>query len=175
MDISFLNDISNWFSNLDYMDLITIIDDYLPDSTVGHFEYIGYEHVIDTLHDYFEANMDLLKGSVADMVFASTGTVYTNIQDRCPTYFSQTAVVKNSIIAAGSIIEGTVENSIVFRSSHIYEGAVVKNSILMQHAEIKENAEVKYFVCDKRVTVTPGIKIVGTKDSPNLARKGTTI
>ena len=175
LDISFLNDISDWFSNLDYMDLITIIDDYLPDSSVGHFEYIGYEHVVDTLNDYFEANMDLLKGPVAEMVFESTGTVYTNIQDRCPTYFSPAAVVKNSVIAAGSIIEGTVENSIIFRSSHIYEGAVVKNCVLMQHAEIKEDTELKYFVCDKRVTVSPGTRIIGTKDSPNFARKGTTI
>ena len=122
-----------------------------------------------------EANMDLLKETVQQMIFSSSGAIYTNIQDRCPTFFAPTAVVKNSIIAAGSTIEGTVENSIVFRSSHIKEGATVKNCILMQHAEVDSGAEIKYFICDKRVHVTSDVKITGSKEMPLFAKKETTV
>ena len=172
---TFLNDIASWFSNLDYMDILQIIEEHLPDIPAGKYEFVGYEHCIDSMKDYMEANMDLLKETVRDMLFLSSGIIYTNIQDRCPTFFAPGAVVKNSIIAAGSTIEGTVENSVVFRSSHISKGAVVKNSVLMQHAQIDSNAEIKYFICDKRVHVTENVKISGSKDSPYFAKKGTIV
>ena len=174
MDISFLNDMCSWFSNLDFMDITKILELYLPDTPVARYEFIGYEHKIETMEDYFEANMDLLKEDVQDMVF-NKGTVYTNIQDRCPTFFAPTAKVKNSLIAAGCVIEGTVENSIIFRSSHISEGATVKNCVLMQHAEIDGGAELQYFVCDKRVHVTSDVKIIASKESPFFAKKGITV
>ena len=175
MNRELLNDICSWFSNLDFMGVNRIIDEFLPELPVGRYDFIGYEHNIETMADYFEASMDLLKEHVQQMLFESAGTVYTNIQDRCPTFFAPTAVVKNSLIAAGSTIEGTVENSIIFRSSHVSEGAVVKNSVLMQHAEIDPGVEVKYFVCDKRVHVTSNTKAIGTKESPYFVKKGMTV
>ena len=174
MDASFLNDLCKWFSNLDFMDITKIIDTYLPETPIGRYEYIGYEHKIDDMADYFEASMELLKEDVQDMLFEH-GTVFTNIQDRCPTFFAPTANVKNSLIAAGSTIEGNVENSIIFRSSHISEGASVKNCVLMQHAEIDSGAELKYFICDKRVHVTSDVKIIASKESPYFVKKGTTV
>lgn len=175
MDRALLNDIVNWFSNLDFMSIIRIVEEYLPDCPVGRYEFVGYEHNIDSMADYFEANMDLLKETVQQMLFQSAGMVYTNIQDRCPTFFAPGAEVKNSIIAAGSTIEGTVENSIVFRSSHVSKGATVKNCILMQHAEIDSGAELKYFICDKRVHVTSDVRITGSKENPYFVQKGLTI
>ena len=175
IDCSLLNDIANWFSNLDFMSITEIIEEHLPDCPVGRYEFIGYEHNIETMADYFEANMDLLKENVQQMLFESAGNVYTNIQDRCPTYYAPGAKVKNSLIAAGSTIEGTVENSIIFRSSHIAPEAVVKNCVLMQHAEIDNGAELKYFVCDKRVHVTSDVKITASKEAPYFVKKGTTI
>lgn len=171
----FLNDIATWFSNLDYMDIIRIIEEHMPDCPVARYEFIGYEHNIDCMSDYYEASMDLLKETVQQMLFSSAGTIYTNIQDRCPTFYAPTAVVKNSIIAAGSTIEGTVENSIIFRSSHISKGATVKNCVLLQHAEIDSGAEIKYFICDKRVHVTGDVKISGSKNTPYYVKKGLTI
>ena len=174
MDCSFLNDLCSWFSNLDFMDITRILELYLPDTPVARYEFIGYEHKIETMEDYFEANMDLLKEDVQDMLF-NAGTVYTNIQDRCPTFFAPGAQVKNSIIAAGCVIEGTVENSIIFRSSCVSEGAKVKNCVLMQHAQIDSGAELNYFICDKRVHVTSDVKIIASKESPFFTKKGSTV
>ena len=175
IDVALMNDIAKWFANLDFMGIDQIIDQYLPDSPVGRFEFVGYQHVINSMADYYEANMDLLKETVKQMLFESAGAVYTNIQDRCPTFYAPTANVKNSLIAAGCTIEGTVENSIIFRSSHVAEGASVKNCVLMQHAEIDSGAELKYFVCDKRVHVTSDVRITGSKESPYFVQKGMTI
>lgn len=175
IDVSFLNDLCDWFSNLDFMDIIKIIETYLPDTPVARYEFIGYEHNIETMADYYEASMDLLKEDVQDMLFNTAGTIYTNIQDRCPTFYAPTANVKNSLIAAGCIIEGTVENSIIFRSSHIEEGASVKHCVLMQHAHIEGGAELKYFVCDKRVHVKSDVKITASKETPYYAKKGSTL
>lgn len=170
----FLNDMCKWFSNLDFMDITKIQETYLPETPVGRYEFVGYEHKIENMTDYFEASMDLLKESVYEMVFGND-RIFTNIQDRCPTFFAPTANVKNSLIAAGSIIEGTVENSIIFRSSHVSEGASVKNCVLMQHAEVDSGAELKYFICDKRVHVTSDVKIIASKESPYFVQKGMTI
>lgn len=175
IDVSFLNDIISWFSNLDFMGITEIIEKHIPDCSVGRYEFIGYEHKISSMADYHDAHMDMLKEQVNNMLFHSVGTVYTNIQDRCPTFFAPTAVVKNSVIAAGCTIEGTIEDSIIFRSSHIAAGATVKKSVLMQHAEIEKGAEIEYFVCDKRVKVSEGVKISGSKTSPYFAKKGQTI
>ena len=175
MDLSFIMDIIKWFSNFDYMDINEIIDRFLPETEVGHYEFDGYFCSINSLADYFKANMDLLKEEVQEALFESAGDICTNIQDRCPTYFAPSAKVKNSVVAAGCTIEGTVENSIIFRSSNIKKGAVVKNSVLLQHAEIGEKAKLKYFVCDKRVLVKPGVVIEGSRENPCFAKKGTVI
>ena len=175
IDLALLNDIAKWFSNLDFMGIPDILQQHLPDCPVGKYEFVGYEHNIASMADYYDANMDLLKETVQQMLFESAGTVATNIQDRCPTFFAPTAVVKNSIIAAGSTIEGTVENCIIFRSSHVSEGAIVKNCVLMQHAKIDSGAELKYFICDKRVHVTKDVKITGSKEMPYFVKKGQTI
>ena len=175
INIPFLNDLCKWFSNLDFMDITDIISQHCADLPVGRFDFVGYEHAINSMADYYEASMDLLKENVQSMLFESSGTIYTNIQDRCPTFFAPTASVKNSLIAAGSTIEGNVENCIIFRSSHVAEGASVKNCVLMQHAEIDSGAELKYFICDKRVHVTSDVKIIASKESPYFVKKGMTV
>ncbi|MCF0228613.1 MAG: hypothetical protein HUJ76_02820 [Parasporobacterium sp.] len=176
INTSLINDLVKWFSNVDFLGITSIISEYLPNENVGRYEYVGYEHSINNLKDYYETNCDLLKEEVNAMLFHSPcGTIATNIQDRCPTFIAPTAEIKNSIIAAGCLIEGTVENSVIFRSSHVAENASVKNSVLMQHANIESGAAVNYFVCDKRVTVTSGVAVSGSKESPYFAKKGMTI
>ena len=167
----FLN-VLDWFSNLDFMDLNEIIDRYLPDTKTGRYEFTGYSRGIDDIKDYYRANMDLLDENVQHMLFDCGVTICTNIQDRCPTFYAPGAQVKNSLVAAGCVIEGKVENSIIFRSTVVEKGAAVKNCVLMQHAIIKKNSSVEYFICDKRVTVREGAVVHGSEENPCWAGKG---
>ena len=168
----FLIDIASWFSNLDFMGIRTIITDHLGDADIGRYDFDGEVIVINTLADYLAGNLSLLNAETHRAIFHPDRQVYTNVQDRAPTFYTPTAKVKNSIIAAGCIIEGEVENSVIFRSSNVHKGAVVKNSVLMQHCNVGSGAYLNNFICDKRVHVMENAHVEGTPEAPFFAQKG---
>ena len=59
--------------------------------------------------------------------------MFTKVRDSAPTKYGAGAIVKNSLIADGCMIEGEVENSVLFRGVKIARGTVVKRS--HPHAE----------------------------------------
>lgn len=172
MNCSFLTDIASWFSNLDFMGLKSIIREHLGDTHEEEYIYDGEVIEIETMSDYLKANLALLEKDVSMALFNSDRKIYTNVQDRAPTFYTPSAKVKNSLVAAGCIIEGEVENSVIFRSSTIHKGAVVKNSVLMQHCNVESGAVLNNFICDKRVHVMENSHIEGTPESPYFAQKG---
>ena len=89
-----------------------------------------------------------------------------------PTIYGLGAEVSNSLIADGCVIEGTVENSILFRGVRVGKGAVVRNSILMQHSMIGDNATVSCAVMDKSGVIKPGKTICGDMSFPISIGKG---
>lgn len=168
----FLLDVLEWYGVLEDMDLIELIGDYIDKFDVHSFEFTGYVGDIHNGTRYFKAGMDLLNYDVRTELFNPDRQIYTNVQDRAPTKYGPGAVVKNSLIAGGCVIEGTVENSIIFRSSTVKAGAVVKNSILMQHCVVHEDASIERVVCDKNVKVSEDIHIAGGMENPFIAEKG---
>jgi len=101
--------------------------------------------------------------------------IYTKVQDEAPVYYSSKANATNSVIAAGSRIEGTVENSTIFRSVNVGKGAKLKNCVVMMHTEIGEGASLENVICDKYVTIRPGTRISGRKEEPIVIGKGLTL
>ena len=73
------------------------------------------------------------------------------------------------------MIEGTVENSIIFRGVVIGKNAVVKNCILMQDTVVNEGAALSYIITDKNVTISKGRCLTGSENYPMVIRKGTTV
>ena len=167
VDRQFLIDFMGWYGALDYMDIVDLIREHLAEIAANAYEFKGYVRCIDCVEDYMQASMDLLKTEVRTELFENERPIFTNVQDRPPTSYAATAKVKNSLISAGSVIKGTVENSIIFRSVTIEKGAVVKNSILMQYASVAEGAELNNVICDKYVKIGEGRKIEST-DEPIL-------
>ncbi len=92
------------------------------------YEFQGYVGAVDTVNDYMRVNMDLLNREIRTELFESDRKIFTKVQDEAPVLYRPASRVKNSLISAGCIIEGEVENSIIFRSSHIKRGAVVKTA-----------------------------------------------
>ncbi|MBR5926329.1 MAG: glucose-1-phosphate adenylyltransferase subunit GlgD, partial [Firmicutes bacterium] len=97
--------------------------------------------------------------------------IFTKVQDEAPTIYKKSASVTKSLVAAGCVIEGTVENSIIFRSVQIKKGAVVKNSIIMQGSIIETNATVINAVCDKYSHVGRKAHLEGGTDLPAVLGK----
>ena len=92
-----------------------------------------------------------------------------------PTYYAESARVKNSLIADGCRIEGTVENSILFRGVTVAPGAVVRNSVVMQSSAIGKGACLGYVIADKRVRIGAGSDLHGSVTYPFVIAKGMSV
>ena len=102
--------------------------------------------------------------------FYETWDIYTKIKHEAPVKYSISSKVSNSLVANGCDIEGTVENSIIFRGVKIRKGAVVKNSIIMQKGEINEGTYLENVITDKQVKITSEQVVIG--DSiPRIIKK----
>jgi glucose-1-phosphate adenylyltransferase len=138
-----------------------------------HYEFKGYAVMIDSITTYFNESMKLLNPSIWKELFLKNQPIFTKVKDEPPTRYFTGALVKNSVVANGCLIEGTVENSIISRAVKIGKGSVVKNSIIMQKCQIGENCVLDSVVLDKDVKVSSGTMMYGTKDLPYVVRKGT--
>ena len=142
---------------------------------VKAFEYTGYAARIADMKSYFDENMRLLQPGNVDKLFDSANPIYTKIRDDNPTSYLEGSKVKNCLVADGCVIEGTVENSVLFRGCTIKKGAVVKNSVLMQDTIVEENCSVDYVVTDKNVHITTGKQLCGTDSFPVFVAKNHTV
>ena len=132
---------------------------------VQAYKYDGYTARISDMKSYFEENMKLLDDHNLDDLF-SGAPIYTKIRDDNPTRYIEGAKVQNVMVADGCIIEGEVEDSILFRGVRVAKGAKVKNCILMQDSIIDAGANVQYLIMDKNVTITAGKEMKGTNTFP---------
>ena len=142
---------------------------------VKAFEYTGYAARIADMKSYFDENMRLLQPGNVDKLFDPANPIYTKIRDDNPTRYLEGSKVKNCLVADGCVIEGTVENSVLFRGCTIKKGAVVKNSVLMQDTIVEENCSVDYVVTDKNVHITTGKQLCGTDSFPVFVAKNHTV
>lgn len=138
------------------------------------YKYDGYYANINSLNTYFNANMDLLDRKVRDEIFGGRD-VYTKVNDSAPAKFADTASVKNSLVSDGCVIEGTVENSILFRGVKIGKGTVVKNCILMTDNIVGENCNLAYVVSDKNSVIRDNRILAGCEVQPYFINKGSLI
>ena len=118
--------------------------------------------------------MDIL-GKYCRKALFSDYPVYTKERDEVPAVYGPTANVKNSIVADGCVINGTVENCILFSGVKIGRGAVMKNSILFQDSYIEDNVELEYVILDKVVTIRTGGRLIGQTQYPIVIGKNVTL
>ena len=136
------------------------------------YEIKGYAAVMDSIGGYFKANMDLLDPAVRAELFDYERPIYTKTRDNMPTRYGLDASVKNSLVADGCLIEGTVRNSLLFRNVRVGRGAVVENCIIMQDGIIGEGAKLKFVATDKGVSIGAGKQLAGDGSYPMVITKG---
>lgn len=141
---------------------------------VQAFKFDGYVANIGDMKSYFDENMKMLDDANVDALF-SGNPVYTKIRDDNPTRYIAGAKVSNIMAADGCVIEGEVENSILFRGVKIAKGAKVRNCILMQGTVVEADADMEYIITDKNVTVTQGKALKGTDTFPVYVAKRQTV
>ena len=138
------------------------------------FCYDGYVAFIHDMKSYFDENMRLLEADNLDALFGP-GPVWTKIRDDNPTRYIKGAKVSNVMAADGCVIEGEVENSVIFRGVKVAKGAKVKNCVLMQDTVVGEGANLEYVITDKDVTITSGKSLVGTDSFQVFVAKKQTV
>lgn len=138
---------------------------------VQAFRYDGYVARISSMKSYFDENMKMLDDANVDALFSAGNPIYTKIRDDNPSRYINGSKAVNIMAADGCIIEGEVENSILFRGVKIGMGARVKNCVLMQDTVIEAGASAEYAVTDKNVTITKGKDIKGTDTFPVYVAK----
>ncbi len=152
-----------------------VLQKKVKDLRIYGYEYTGHYVRINSIASYFQANMALLKDEVREAIFYQDNKIYTKIRDEVPTLYCRDSEVRNSLVADGCIIEGTVENSIISRGVRIRKGAVVRNSIIMQSCEIQSGCQLDYTVADKDVVIRENRKLFGYEMYPMVLAKGSVV
>ena len=119
--------------------------------------------------------LSLLDKDVRANIFGGNHPVWTKVRDRVPCYYGEEVKMENVLVADGCILEGEVEDSVLFRQVTVEAGAEVEDCIIMNNCVIGAGAELKYVILDKDVTVTAGAKLKGTKEHPVVIKKGETV
>ena len=147
-----------------------ILAPQISELNVQAFKFDGYVARISDMKSYFDENMKLLDDENLDGLFAGN-SIYTKIRDDNPTRYINGASAKNIMAADGCVIEGEVEDSILFRGVKIAKGAKVKNCVLMQGTVIEAGADIEYVITDKNVTITADKELKGTDSFPIYVAK----
>ena len=113
------------------------------------YPFEGYWKDVGTVESLWDANMDLLDPNLK----LDLRDIYSKNPMFPPHYVSETATIKNSNISDGCIVEGEVENSILFPGVKIEKGAKVDYSIIMPNTVVKANADIKYSIVSENTVI----------------------
>ncbi|RYL94907.1 glucose-1-phosphate adenylyltransferase subunit GlgD [Sporolactobacillus sp. THM7-4] len=139
------------------------------------FEYTGYFKSINSIKSYYDANIDMLKEANLTALLKGSQIIRTKVKNEAPTYYSRTSDVRDSLVANGCLIKGTVDHSLVFRNVTIEKNAMVSSSIIMQGSYIGSGVELRYVILDKQVKIEANTKLIGSKDKPIVIEKNSVI
>lgn len=139
------------------------------------YEYDNYFSKLNSPESYFKSNMALLEPENARKLFVPKRSIYTKVSDNAPVKYDLDSKVSNSLIADGCIIEGEVENSVLFRGVKVGKGAKVKNCILMQGTVVGDNAELNYLITDKNVSICENHILTSSSQYPMYVGKGASV
>lgn len=130
-----------------------------------------YARIIKDVDGYYAANMDLLQPGNRKALFPASRPVRTKLTDGVSTYYGEGSRAINSLIADNCIIEGTVENSVIFSGVHVGKGTTLRNCIVFQDTSIGDDATLDYVISDKHVTVSDGLTLTGSPKLPIVVPK----
>jgi glucose-1-phosphate adenylyltransferase len=153
-----------------------VISKHLGFFKICAYKYDGYYSLISSMAGYFECNMKLLSEEARVGLFnVKNRPIYTKVRNSAPAKYCEGASVKNSLVADGCIIEGEVENCILFRGVKIGKGSVVKNCVLLQDTYVGDHVSLNCVVTDKNVVIKDERTLSGHQSMPFFIDKGLSI
>ena len=125
------------------------------------YEIKDYWNNISTVEAYYRTNMDFLKPEVRRYFFREYPEVYSKVSDQPPAKYNPGAIVKNSLVGSGSIINGTVENSVLFKKTFVGNNCVIKNSVILNDVYLGDNTYIENCIVESRDTIRANTRHVG--------------
>ena len=145
-----------------------IIPAYLNDNRrLAAYRFKGYWKDVGTVDSLWESNMDLLKKNNELDLGDKTWKIYTEDVNALPQYIGEEAKIENAYITQGSVILGTVKNSVLGTNCEVGKGAKVIDSVIQPGAKIGEGAKVTRCIVADDVEIAPGAT-VGSADSEHI-------
>lgn len=140
------------------------------------YKFDGYFSTIRSINDYYRSSMDLLNPETRRSIFAVRNRhIFTKVRNSAPASYTDGAIVRNSLIADGCVIQGTVENSILFRGVKVGKNTHIKNSIIMQDTITGENVYLNCVITDKNVVIRDGRVLSGHETRPFFIDKSSNV
>ena len=113
----------------------------------------SYWSNISTVESYYRTNMDFLKPEVRDYFFMQGSVVMSKVDDLPPAKYNPGSDVRNSLVSSGCIINGTVENSVLFKDVYVGNNCVIKNSIILNNVYLGDNTHIENCIVESRDTI----------------------
>lgn len=135
----------------------------------------GYAVAVRSVEAYYKASMDMLKPEFRRQIFPADRPVRTKTHEEVSTYYGESAVSRNSLVADNCMIEGSIENCIVFSGARIERGAKLRNCIIMRGGIVGEGAELDCVIADKYCSFSAGTVLTGNPKLPMVVPKGSRI
>ena len=142
-----------------------IIVRYKSIKNVHAYKMDSYWRNISTVESYYRANMDFLNPDIRDYFFKQHPDVYSKVDDLPPAKYNYGCEVKNSLISSGCIINGRVENSVIFKKVVVGNNCVIKNSIILNDVQIGDNCYIENCIIESRDTLRPNTTHIGEEDN----------
>lgn len=135
--------------------------DFVKDILIRHknvkkiyaYEMNSYWSNIATVDSYYKTNMDFLEKETRDYFFNEYPNIYSKVEDLPPAKYNMGANVKNSLVASGCIINGAVENSVLFKEVFVGNNCTIKNSIILNDVYIGDNVYIENCIVESRGTI----------------------
>lgn len=123
---------------------------------------------IASVDAYYQTNMDFLKPEVRNYFFKEYPDIYSKVDDLPPAKYNPGAVVKNSLVSSGCILNGTVENSVLFKKVYIGNNCIIKNSIILNDVYIGDNTVIENCIVESRDTIRANTTYIGKPDDVKI-------
>lgn len=138
-----------------------IIVRYKDMKKVYVYEHEEYWRNIASVEDYYSTNMDFLDPDIRNYFFREYPDVYSKVDDLPPAKFNAGSSVKNSLVSSGTIVNGVIENSIIFKEVYVGNNCTIKNSIILNDVHIGDNTYIENCIVESRDTIKPNCSYIG--------------
>lgn len=120
---------------------------------------------IASVDSYYKTNMDFLNPDVRRYFFRDYPEIYSKVDDLPPAKYNPGASVRNSLVSSGCILNGTVENSVLFKKVYVGNNCIIRNSVILNDVYIGDNTVIENCIVESRDTIRANTTHIGTPEN----------